>query len=333
MQWTKRHLILIGSFIAAAAIAIVLVAISQGKTAQSGIEGAEDLPIESSVAVTTQLPDDSILLFQGNEGGAKLISDMNEGRIPLECRAMYDEMGSRPEVSTTDQNTIIQLYNYLAHVRVPGDDGMFVTDCYHYVSFKLQDGTYVTYRFEDSNLVWGQLKNYAVVDCGPLWSFIRGMQDEIIYDGKSNDAEQRVAPFGLSGIVAMSDFMREQYSSFEPFDQGIQSGNSIPQSLTLYANGADQAIVTDPAIITEFWNALSNVRIDLDHQLTHPYEGSYISFSFDSGREIIPFAFSTTELAQFSRDVLYPVEDPSEVEELMTRLSGYSKAEGTSNDA
>jgi len=287
-------------------------------------EGAVDTAprVTGTNQISTRLPDDSILLFQDNEGGAALIAAMNDGQIPLEAYAMYDEMGSRPEVTLTDQELIIALYNYLAHVRVPGEPGMYVTDCYHYVGFKLQDETYVTFRFEDSNLVWGP-ENYAIEDDGALWSYIRALQDEIMNergDGPANMAEQHIPPFGLSGTVTMAEYMHESYGSFDKFDQGIQTGTSIPQSVSLYAEGATQGTITDEDAIVELWNALSEVRIDLEHGQNFSYEGRYISFSFDSGRELIPFPFSTVELAKFDDDEVYPVENPDEVERLMARF-------------
>ena len=199
---------------------------------------------------------------------------------------------------------------------------MYVTDCYHYVGFKLQDETYVTFRFEDSNLVWGP-ENYAIEDDGTLWSYVRALQDEIMNDrgdGPANMAEQHTPPFGLSGTVTMAEYMHECYSSFDKFDQGIQTGTSIPQSVSLYAERATQGTITDEAAIVELWNALSEVRIDLEHRQEWSYEGQYISFSFDSGKELIPFPFSTVELAKFDDDEVYPVENPDEVERLMARF-------------
>ena len=321
MQRVKGHV-----FCALAAVLpIMLTATLWGCGAQRNPnEGAVDTAprVTGTNQITTRLPDDSILLFQDNEGGAALIAAMNDGQIPLEAYAMYDEMGSRPEVTLTDQELIIALYNYLAHVRVPGEPGMYVTDCYHYVGFKLQDETYVTFRFEDSNLVWGP-ENYAIEDDGALWSYIRALQDEIMNergDGPANMAEQHIPPFGLSGTVTMAEYMHECYSSFDKFDQGIQTGTSIPESVSLYAEGATQGTITDEAAIVELWNALSEVRIDLEHRQDWSYEGQYISFSFDSGRELIPFPFSTVELAKFVNDEVYPVENPDEVERLMARF-------------
>jgi hypothetical protein len=109
----------------------------------------------------------------------------------------------------------------------------------------------------------------------------------------------------------MAEYMHECYSSFDMFDQGIQTGTSIPQSVSLYAEGATQGTITDEDAIVELWNALSEVRIDLEHRQNFSYEGRYISFSFDSGKELIPFPFSTVELAKFDDDEFTPWKTPT----------------------
>ena len=124
-----------------------------------------------------EIPPDSILFFQNDEGAAKLMKDMEEGNVPLECRAMYDEMGSRPEVLMTDPEQITEAYNRLSQMTIGGESDMGVTDCYHYIFFKLQDGTTVGWRFESAEfLCWGP-QNYEVTSAGTIWSMVREMQD------------------------------------------------------------------------------------------------------------------------------------------------------------
>lgn len=272
---------------------------------------------------TTDIPEDSILLFQDNEGGAKLIEDMTAGRACVSCTALYDQMGSLPDVTVTDEGQIIALYNYLAHARVSDNEGEYVTDCYHFISFELQDGTHVTYRFEDTNLVWGPT-NYEVVDIEPLWSMVRDLQDAITGEN-ANKAPQSMSPYGLSGVVTMADYMRERYTSYEAFDQGIQSEGNVPQSLRLFASGETVGYAYDAETITAFWNALSALRINLDEPVYTPYEDGYVSFSFDSGKELIVFSFSTSELAQFAKDELYPIQDPAAVDALVEELTSLVK--------
>ena len=126
------------------------------------------------------IPEGSILLFQNDEGAAKLNADMAEGRIPTECRAMYDEMGARPEVVITDPETIKEVYNRLGHMTIGGETNESITDCYHYVVFTLQDGTTVGWSFEGTGILcWGPA-NYEVTYSGSLWSMVKQMQDEMM---------------------------------------------------------------------------------------------------------------------------------------------------------
>ena len=116
--------------------------------------------------LTGDIPQDSILYFQNDEGAAKLMNDMKEGRIPSECHAMYDEMGARPEVVMTDPAQVTEAYNRLSQMTIGGPTDYSVTDCYHYIFFKLQDGTSVGWRFESAEcLVWGPQK-YDVRNAG-----------------------------------------------------------------------------------------------------------------------------------------------------------------------
>jgi hypothetical protein len=129
--------------------------------------------------LTGDIPQDSILYFQNDEGAAKLMNDMKEGRIPSECHAMYDEMGARPEVVMTDPAQVTEAYNRLSQMTIGGPTDYSVTDCYHYIFFKLQDGTSVGWRFESAEyLVWGP-QNYEVTNAGSIWTMVRGLQDQM----------------------------------------------------------------------------------------------------------------------------------------------------------
>ena len=129
--------------------------------------------------LTGDIPQDSILYFQNDEGAAKLMNDMKEGRIPSECHAMYDEMGARPEVVMTDPAQVTEAYNRLSQMTIGGPTDYSVTDCYHYVFFKLQDGTSVGWRFESAEyLVWGP-QNYEVTNAGSIWAMVRGLQEQM----------------------------------------------------------------------------------------------------------------------------------------------------------
>ena len=126
----------------------------------------------------TDAPKTPILLFRDDAGAAKLAADMEAGRIPAECRAMYDEMGSRPEVTVTDPETITELYNRFSKMTVGAPSNISITDCYHYISFLLQDGTQVGWSFEGTGILCVGQENYEVKDEGNLWFVVRGLQEE-----------------------------------------------------------------------------------------------------------------------------------------------------------
>ena len=130
--------------------------------------------------VIGEIPEGSILLFQDDPGAAKLIADMEAGRIPAECCAMYDEMGARPEVRITDPDLITEVYNRLGHMIIGGESDESITDCYHYVYFTLQDGTTVGWSFEGTGLLCRNQHNYEVTSAGSLWGMMREMQDKMV---------------------------------------------------------------------------------------------------------------------------------------------------------
>ena len=140
--------------------------------------------------VVGNIPEGSILLFMDDEGAAKLIRDMEEGNIPVSVRAMYDQMGARPEVEITDPEVIRDVYNRVGHIIIGVESQESITDNYHYVVFTLQDGTTVGWSFEGTGLLcWGQ-KNYEVSQSGSLWSLIKEMQDEIMDSYEEETAGQ-----------------------------------------------------------------------------------------------------------------------------------------------
>ena len=133
-------------------------------------------------SVIGNIPEGSILLFMDDEGAAKLVKDMEEGRIPVACHAMYDEMGSRPEVEVTDPEMVTEMYNRLGHMIIGGESQESITDCYHYVYFTLQDGTNVGWHFEGTGLLCWGMQNYEVTQSGSLWSLVRSLQDGMMED-------------------------------------------------------------------------------------------------------------------------------------------------------
>ena len=132
----------------------------------------------STTTIESCVPERSILWFQDNEDAKKLIEDMNDGNIPQECNVLYDEMGSRPEVTVTDAETITDLYNRLALMSVGEKSDMSITDSYHHIRFTLQDGTTVGWNFEGKDLLNIGTENYDVKDEGDLWFAVRQLQEK-----------------------------------------------------------------------------------------------------------------------------------------------------------
>ena len=136
-----------------------------------------------------ELESDSILLFNDNENSAKLIEDMEAGRIPKRCNVLYDTMGARPSVEVTDEETIKQIFELLCEIEVVGLSEWSITDCYHHVFFELQDGTIVGFRFEGEELLVGSETNYELKGGNDLWKLVRDLQDQQMEpDGTENCA-------------------------------------------------------------------------------------------------------------------------------------------------
>ena len=124
-----------------------------------------------------------------------------------------------------------------------------------------------------------------------------------------------------SDSATMADYLHEHYASFDTFDEGIKSDSSIPQSLRLTVTDKTDGFVYDKETIVDVWNQLCAIRIDLKNPTNDHVSGEVIAFDFDSGKEVIPFAFLTEKYASFSTDDLYPVLNPQEVLALVDRVT------------
>ena len=147
--------------------------------------GGEENGSQSSKVV---IPEDSILNFQNDSGFARLQSDMKSGNFPVECNVLYDEEGSRPDVTVTDAAVIRNIYGYLADVTVGDKTDLGVTDSYHHVSFRLRNDTYVSFYFEGENyFCWGK-DNYSVSGGQDLWRYVRQLQDTAMAESERKAA-------------------------------------------------------------------------------------------------------------------------------------------------
>lgn len=136
------------------------------------------------------IPEDSIVNFHNEKGFVKLQEDMKNGDIPIECNVLYDEEGSRPDVTVTDQETIRKIYGQLADITVGDKTGMSVTDSYHHITFRLRNDTYVSFYFEGDDLFcWGE-DNYTVSGSRNLWNTVRQLQDVAMRETPNQTRDQ-----------------------------------------------------------------------------------------------------------------------------------------------
>lgn len=125
--------------------------------------------------------------------------------------------------------------------------------------------------------------------------------------------------------ATMADYLHEHYSDFDAFNEGIQSGKTIPESLRLLAPGEADGYVYDKDVIVATWNELCATKIDLNNPTKKESEAGGFTFDFDSGREVIPFPFLTSNYADFNTGELYPVQNPDEVQALYDKIAELAK--------
>ena len=123
---------------------------------------------------------ESILYFNDDEGSAKLVQYFEDGNVPEEATFLYDQMGSNPEITITDPETIRELYRLLSMVTVSGETNESITDCYHYVQFKLAEDCYIRYSFEGSEIWCYGKQNYSIENSGKLFKFMGNLTREYI---------------------------------------------------------------------------------------------------------------------------------------------------------
>lgn len=144
---------------------------NQTVTQQSGSQQGGSQKSEPAVS------ENSIVNFQNEKGFVKLREDMKNGDIPIECNVLYDEEGSRPDVTVTDQETIRNIYGQLADITVGDKTDMSVTDSYHHITFRLRNDTYVSFYFEGEDIFCCGEDNYTVSGSKNLWNTVRQLQD------------------------------------------------------------------------------------------------------------------------------------------------------------
>ena len=171
------------------------------------------------------IPKKSILLYKNDEGSAKLIKAFEEGNIPMEVNFMYDQMGSNPDVTVKDPDTIKALYNALSKITVGGKSLMSVTDCYHYIQFKLAEDQYILYRFEGEDLWCFNGSNYNINNSKALFSMMYDITKNNdwtadYYAGQGEPGDETTGEDGLFCEVADDYFSVEIPSRWEAEARG-----------------------------------------------------------------------------------------------------------------
>lgn len=152
---------------------------------ESGPVSESEPAPESKTTNGTEFPVNSILYYNEDEGSAELIQYFADGKVPEEANALYDQMGGNPEITITDAETIKKLYKYLGMVKVDGETNISLTDCYHYVQFKLADDHYIHYSFEGTDIWSYGGKNYSISNSGKLFGLIKELTAENAFPEES----------------------------------------------------------------------------------------------------------------------------------------------------
>ena len=128
--------------------------------------------------LSADIPANSILAYNSDEGSAKLIAFFESGNVPEEVNFLYDQMGANPEITIHDAAVIQNLYDLLKSVEVTGETQMSITDCYHYIQFKLADDLSILYRFEGSEIWCCGDKNYSLTNSRELFNAMQKLTGE-----------------------------------------------------------------------------------------------------------------------------------------------------------
>lgn len=134
----------------------------------------------STAQTTSEAAEESLLYFNDDEGSAKLIRCFEEGNVPEEATILYDQMGSNPEITITEPEKIRELYQLLRSVTVIGETNESITDCYHYIQFKLAEDCYVRFSFEGSEIWCYEKQNYSIGNSQKLFTFMNELTNEYL---------------------------------------------------------------------------------------------------------------------------------------------------------
>ena len=196
----------------------LLAACGQKKT-----DSKEEPEIKTTNATESSVS--SILYFNDDEGSAELIQYFKDGNVPEEANALYDQMGSNPEITITDAETIKELYQYLSMINVDGETNESLTDCYHYVQFKLTDDHYIYYSFEGTNIWRYGGKNYRISNSEKLFNLIKDLTNEFLFPEEPEIEETQTVQDDGSESLYQEETQTIQDNDSESLYQEATTGN------------------------------------------------------------------------------------------------------------
>ena len=135
----------------------------------------------------------------------------------------------------------------------------------------------------------------------------------------SQPAEQAPVETKTQGESTMGEYLAEHDENFGAFDEGVQSGEGVPQSLHLFVAEDADGDVYDKAAIAELWRGLCAIEVDFQNPQDVAILDGDIIFSFESGDDEVIFSFITNDYASVRDGKLYPVSDPKAVSALVDK--------------
>ena len=184
-----------------------------------------------TIPVETNIPENSILVFDESKYSSYLSYDMERGKIPMRCNIWSEEEGNILSIDVVDPDQIVQIYNLLSKMTVAEKSDMASLDSGYCLTFDLINGLDVSFSFEDRNLLDTENGNYTVQGGEELWKLIGQIQAEY---------QEKVEARGLRNIIADErDVNIESYpSQAVPGDLVIVKTMVVTDgAMNVYANG------------------------------------------------------------------------------------------------
>lgn len=200
-----------------------------GPVSESSSASETEPAPDSKTTNASTFPINSILYFNDDKGSAELIQYFEDGNVPKEANALYDQEGGNPEITITDAETIKELYKYLGMIKVDGETDMGLTDGYHHVQFKLADDHYIYYSFEGTDIWRYGGKNYSISNSNKLFGLIKELTAENAFPVESEITE---TPAVQQDEAQDADQGQEPSQSQEPNQSQDQDQSQAPDDNT-----------------------------------------------------------------------------------------------------